>query len=155
MVTRGDDDGDEEGAGAGTDGAEAGAGAMDTNANDKDAMIVKDAETEAAENTKVNTTVTKSIAMLNATVMASVWSLADRIPRTIVTASVVTMLWRKTKLYKLPAEIEKAISGLLPEVWASSSPTLIFPPSLSVSAYRICLNYCLEEATMDKRSSYL
>ena len=44
------------------------------------------------------------------------------------------MLWRKTKLYKSPSEIEKAISGLLPEVWASSSPTLTFSPSLSVSA---------------------
>ena len=76
-VDSGDDNGDEEGTGAGTDGAEAGAGAMDTNDNDKDAMIVKDAETEAAENTKANTTVIKSIAILNATVMASMWFLAD------------------------------------------------------------------------------
>ena len=82
---------------------------MDTNANDKDAMSVKDAETEAAENTKANTTVIKSIAMLNATVMASVWSLPDRIPRTTVSASVAALLWRKTKLYKSPSEIEKAI----------------------------------------------
>lgn len=66
---------------------------------DKNATIIKDAETEAPENTKANTTVIKSIAMLNATVMASVWSLADRIPRTIVTASVVAILWRKTKPY--------------------------------------------------------
>ena len=95
-------------------------------------MIVNEAEIEAEANKKFNTTVTKSIAMLNKTIMASVWSLADRIPRTIVTASVVAMLWRKTKPYKSPSDIEKAISGL-PEVWASSSPTLMFSPSLSVS----------------------
>ena len=62
------------------------------NHSDEDAMIVNDAETEAEANTKSNTTVTKSIAMLNATIMASVWSLADQIPRTIVTASVVAFL---------------------------------------------------------------
>ena len=97
-------------------------------------MSAKDAETEAAENTKANTTGIKSIVMLNATVMASVWSLSNHIPCTIVSASVGAMLWRKTKLYKSPSEIEKAISGLLPKVWASSSPTLMFSRSLSVSA---------------------
>ena len=73
-------------------------------------MSVKDSEIEAAENTKANTTGIKSIATLNATSVASVWSLADRIPRTIVSASVAAMLWRETKIYKSPVEIEKEIS---------------------------------------------
>ena len=57
-------------------------------------------------------------------------------PRTIVTTSVVAFLWRKTKSYKASSDIETAISGL-PEVWALSSPTLPFSPSLSVSALTV------------------
>ena len=108
-----DDDGDgDTGTGVGIDGVKAGAGVLATgglqvvkggtlsNDNDKDpnkslpvhldedAMIDREAETEAAVNTKSNTTVTKSIAMLNATIMASVWSLSDQIPCNTVTASV-------------------------------------------------------------------
>ena len=96
-------------------------------------MSLKDADTEAAKNTKANTTGIKSIAMLNAKGVASIWSLPDRIPRTVVSSSVVSMIWGKIKTYKSSADIEKAISELLPEVWASSSPTVKFSPSLSVS----------------------
>ena len=102
-VGSGDNDGGDTEEGAGTDGVRAGAGVMDTgglqsargslsNDKDKDAMIVNDAETAAEANTKSNTIVTKSIAMLNATIMASVWSLTDRIPCTMVTVSVPAFL---------------------------------------------------------------
>ena len=136
-----DEDGRDAGTGAGKDGVEAGSDVMDatgslialTNDDDKDDMSVNAADTEAAKNTKANTTGTKSIALLNVKGVASIWSLPDRIPRTVVSASVAATLWRKTKTYKSTANIEKSISDLLPEVWASSSPTVKFSPSLSVS----------------------
>ena len=152
-----EDNGGVAGAGAGTYGVESRTGVMDTEGlqvarvgtlsndtgkdpntsepihADEDAMSDNESETDAAANATSNTTVTKSIAMLNATIMASVWSLADQIPCTIVTTSVAAFLWRKTKPYKSPLDIETAISGL-PEVWALSSPSLPFSPSLSVSA---------------------
>ena len=140
-VDREDKDGGDEGTGAGKDGAEAGSGVMDatgslivpTNNKDKDDMSVNDADTEAAKNTLANTTGTKSISLLNAKGVAYIWSQSDRIPRTAVSASVATLIWRKVKSYKSPAEIEKAVGELLPEVWASSSPSLEFSSSLSVS----------------------
>ena len=55
-------------------------------------MIVNDAEIEAEANTKSNTTITKSIAMLNATITTSVWSLTDQTLRTTVAASVPAFL---------------------------------------------------------------
>ena len=116
-----------------TAGLLAASGSTLTNDNDKDTMSINAEETEAAKNTKANTTGIKSIAMLNAKGVASIWSLPDRISRTVVSSSVVSIIWRKTKTYKSSADIEKAISELLPEVWASSSPTLKFSPSLSVS----------------------
>ena len=140
-----DEDGGDAGTGAGKDGVEAGSVVMKTegllvttrvtltNDNDKDAMSVKDSKTEVAENTKANTTGIKSIATLNATGVVSVWSLPDRISRTVVSASVASILWRPTKTYKSTTEIEKAISELLPEVWTSVSPTIKFSLSLSVS----------------------
>ena len=124
-----DEDGGDAGTGARKDVVEAGAGVMDTtgsliaasrstltNNNDKDAMSVNAADTEAAKNTKANTTGIKFIAMLNAKGVASIWSLSNRISWTVVSSSVVAILWRKTKTYKSSADIEKAISELLPEV---------------------------------------
>ena len=116
-----------------TAGSLAASGSTLINDNDKDAMSVNAADTEAAKNTKANTTGIKSIALLNAKGVASIWSLPDRIPRTVVSANLAAILWRKTKTYNSTAEIEKAISELLPEVWMSSSPTVKFSSSLSVS----------------------
>ena len=100
-----DKDGGDEGTGAGKDGAEAGSGVMDatgsliapTNNKDKDDMSVNDADTEAAKNTQANTTGIKSISLLNAKGVAYIWSQADCIPRTVVSSSVASIIWRKVK----------------------------------------------------------
>ena len=74
---------------------------------DEDAMSTTEAETVAKANKESNTTATKSIALLNTSTIAPVWSLTDRIPRSVAAASVTKLLWRKANPYKKMSAIEK------------------------------------------------
>ena len=75
------------------------------NHSDGDTMITNVAEIEAEANKKSNTTATKSIALLNANTIASVWSLIDCSPRLVAAASVSEFIWRKASTYKTISDI--------------------------------------------------
>ena len=72
-----------------------------------------DAEKLAKENMETKTTVTKSITLLNASLLPPIWSLTDRINQSVAAASVTDVIWRKTSPYRTIPEIEKDILAIL------------------------------------------
>ena len=81
----------------------------------------------AKENTETNTTVTKSITLLNASSLPPVWSLTDRINQLMAAASVPDVIWRMTSPYRTIPEIEKNIL-VIPVLWSLFSPNLVYSP---------------------------